>query len=160
MRVGWGVDAHRFRDGGFVLLGGVIVDDTRGVIATSDGDVAAHALTDALLGAAALGDLGTYYPSSDPRWDEADSMGILRDAVARVSAAGFEPHQVDITVVAETVRIGPHRERIRASFATALGIDVSSVSVKATTTDTMGFIGRDEGIAALAVATLRERGDR
>lgn len=159
MRVGWGVDAHRFRDGGFVLLGGVIVDDTRGVIATSDGDVAAHALTDALLGGAALGDLGTYYPSSDPRWDEADSMGILRDAVARVIAAGFRPHSVDLTIVAETVRIGPHRERIRGSFATALGIDLQAVSVKATTTDTLGFTGRDEGIAALAVAVLREDGD-
>lgn len=159
MRVGWGVDAHRFRDGGFVLLGGVIVDDARGVVATSDGDVAAHALTDALLGAAALGDLGTYYPSSDPRWEEADSMGILRDTVARVAAAGFRPHNIDITIVAESVRIGPHRERIRASFATALGIDLAAVSVKATTTDTLGFTGRDEGIAALAVATLTEHGE-
>jgi 2-C-methyl-D-erythritol 2,4-cyclodiphosphate synthase len=151
MRVGWGFDAHRFAPEGFVVLGGVIVDDTRGVEATSDGDVAAHALTDAVLGAAALGDLGEYYPSGDPRWSGADSIVILRDALARASAAGFQPASADVTVIAQSVRIAPHRDNIRTALAAALGIPVHSCSVKATTTDGLGFIGREEGIAAVAV---------
>lgn len=157
MRVGWGVDAHRFQPEGFVLLGGVIVDETRGVAATSDGDVAAHALTDAVLGAAALGDLGEFYPSTDPRWSDADSVVILRDAVSRAGAAGFHPTSADVTIVAQSIRIAPHRDTIRAAFAAALGIPVRACSVKATTTDSMGFIGRDEGIAALAVVVVEER---
>lgn len=157
MRVGWGIDAHRFAPEGFVLLGGVIVDDTRGIVATSDGDVAAHAVTDAVLGAAALGDLGTFYPSADPRWEGADSLGILRDAVARAGAAGFRPVSADLTVVAQEIRIAPHRDTIRAALAAALGIPVRSCSVKATTTDGMGFVGRDEGIAVLAVVVMEER---
>jgi 2-C-methyl-D-erythritol 2,4-cyclodiphosphate synthase len=112
MRVGWGIDAHRFAPDGFVLLGGVIVDESRGVMATSDGDVAAHALTDAVLGAAALGDLGEFYPSSDPRWTDEDSMVILRDALARAAAAGFRPTSADVTVVAQSIRIAPHRDNI------------------------------------------------
>lgn len=157
MRVGWGVDAHRFSAEGFVLLGGVIVDDGRGIDATSDGDVAAHALTDAVLGASALGDLGEFYPSSDPRWTGADSVMILRDAVSRAAAAGFRPMSADVTIVSESIRIAPHRDSIRTAFAAALGISVAAMSVKATTTDTMGFIGRDEGIAALAVVVMEER---
>jgi 2-C-methyl-D-erythritol 2,4-cyclodiphosphate synthase len=156
MRVGWGIDAHRFAPEGFVLLGGVIVDDTRGVIATSDGDVAAHALTDAVLGAAALGDLGEFYPSSDPRWTDVDSLVILRDAVGRAAAAGFHPASADVTIIAQSIRIAPHRDTIRTAFAAALGIPIRACSVKATTTDSMGFIGRDEGIAAMAVVVLEE----
>jgi len=156
MRVGWGVDAHRFAPEGFVLLGGVIVDESRGVMATSDGDVAAHALTDAVLGAAALGDLGEFYPSSDPRWTGEDSMVILRDALARAAAAGFRPTSADVTVVAQSIRIAPHRDTIRTAFAATLGIPLGACSVKATTTDSLGFIGRDEGIAALAVVVMEE----
>lgn len=151
MRIGWGFDAHRFTPEGFVVLGGVIVDETRGVEATSDGDVAAHALTDAVLGAAALGDLGEFYPSGDPRWDGADSIVILRDALARAAVAGFRPASADVTVIAQSVRISPHRDNIRVALAAALGIPVHACSVKATTTDGMGFIGREEGIAAVAV---------
>jgi len=156
MRVGWGVDAHRFAEHGFVLLGGVIVDETRGVAATSDGDVAAHALTDAVLGGSALGDLGEFYPSSDPRWNGVDSILILRDAVARAAAAGFHPTSADVTIIAELIRIAPHRDAVRTALAAALGIPVRAISVKATTTDSMGFIGRDEGIAAIAVVVLEE----
>ncbi len=156
MRVGWGIDAHRFAPEGFVVLGGVIVDETRGVEATSDGDVAAHALTDAVLGAAALGDLGEFYPSSDPRWTDADSIAILRDALSRAAAAGFHLASADITVIAQSVRIAPHRDNIRTALAAALGIPVHACSVKATTTDALGFIGRDEGIAAMAVVVMEE----
>lgn len=156
MRVGWGFDAHRFAPSGQVLLAGVVVDTTRGVEATSDGDVAAHAVIDALLGAAALGDLGTHYPSNDPAWEGADSMALLADTVGRLAAAGFCPSSVDVTVISETVRVAPHRQEVRDSLAAALGLDADAVSVKATTTDGMGFLGADEGIAASAVAVVVE----
>lgn len=156
MRVGWGVDAHRFEAEGRVVLGGVVVDETRGVEATSDGDVLAHALADALLGAVALGDLGEHYPSADPRWWGADSMDLLRDVVARVAEVGHRVSSVDTTVVAQDVRVGPHRAEIRTSLADALGVDETDVSVKATSTDHLGFTGRGEGIAALAAVVLVE----
>ena len=151
MRVGWGFDAHRFAPAGRVLLAGVVADESRGVVATSDGDVVAHAVADALLGAGALGDLGAFYPSDDERWAGADSMVILRDAVGRSSAAGLRPTSVDVTVIAQTVRVAPVRDRIREALAAALDVELSMVSVKATTTDGMGFLGEDEGIAAVAV---------
>ena len=157
MRVGWGFDAHRFTPGGRVLLAGVPADESRGVAATSDGDVAAHAVADALLGAAALGDLGTLFPSDDPRWEGADSMALLSNVVGRVREAGFVLRSLDVTVVAETVRVGPHRDRIVAALAGCLGEDPGIVSVKATTTDGMGFLGADEGLAAVAVAVLEGR---
>lgn len=153
-RVGWGADAHRFSADGAVLLGGIVVDNTRGIEATSDGDVVAHALSDALLGAAALGDLGAHYPSSDRQWEGADSMDILRSVVAMVEAAGLAVTSVDVTVIAQTVRVAPVRDEIRSALAAALGVGVATVSVKATTTDGMGFTGTDEGIAAVAVACL------
>ncbi len=156
MRVGLGFDAHRFGGVPPVLAAGVAVDAGRGVEATSDGDVAAHAVADAVLGAAALGDLGDLFPSDDPRWQGADSMELLAEVVARVTAAGLRVASVDVTVIAERVRVAPHREVIRARLAEVLGIDASAVSVKATSTDGLGFIGRDEGIAALAVALLAE----
>lgn len=156
-RVGWGFDAHRFADAGRVLLAGVIAVDDRGVEATSDGDVLAHAVADALLGAAALGDLGERFPSSDPRWHAADSMVLLAEVVRMVASCGYAIASLDCTVVAETVRVAPHREQIRRSLAGVAGIDVEAVSVKATTTDGMGFVGRDEGLAAIAVAVLTER---
>lgn len=154
MRVGWGVDSHRFTGNGRVRLAGVIADDTRGVAATSDGDVAAHALIDALLGAAALGDLGTFYPSDDPAWEDADSMALLADAAGRVVDSGYTISSVDLTIVSESVAVGPIREAMREAIATTLQIPVAAVSVKATTTDGLGFTGRDEGLAALAVAVL------
>ncbi len=154
MRIGWGYDAHQFADEGGVLLAGVLVEQKRGIDATSDGDVMAHAVTDALLGAAALGDLGTFYPSSDPKWVDVDSMSLLADAVTRVAELDLSPQQIDVTVIAETVRVSPHRESIRNSLAAALGLDLGSVSVKATSTDRMGFLGRDEGLAVVATVVV------
>jgi 2-C-methyl-D-erythritol 2,4-cyclodiphosphate synthase len=154
MRVGWGFDVHRFRANGRVLLAGVLVDEQRGVEATSDGDVLAHATADALLGAAALGDLGAHFPSSDPQWADADSLAILADVVARVRSAGYRVASVDATVVAETARVAPHRDAIRSSLAAVLRVDLPAVSVKATTTDGLGFLGRDEGLAAMVVAVV------
>ncbi len=150
--IGWGFDAHRFGGDPPVLLAGVVVDQTRGVIGTSDADVAAHAVADALLGAAVLGDLGTLFPSSDPAWTGADSMQLLGTVVERCAEVGFAPSHVDVTVIAELVRVAPFRDEIRRRLALVLGMAVDDVSVKATTTDGMGFIGLDEGIAAVAVA--------
>ena len=157
MRVGWGCDAHRFGGAGRTLLGGVVADDTRGVEATSDGDVLAHAAADALLGAAALGDLGGLFPSSDPRWQRADSMALLAEVMARVAAAGYRVSSLDATVIAERVRVSPCREAIRARLAAVLQVDAAAVSVKATSTDGLGFLGRDEGLAAVVVVVLAER---
>ncbi len=154
VRVGQGFDAHRFQPSGTVILGGVVVDTTRGVDATSDGDVAAHAVADALLGAAALGDLGQHFPSTDPVWSDADSMALLADVVGMLAASELRCTSVDVTVIAERVRVAPHREPIRAAFAAVLELPVDRVSVKATTTDHLGWLGRDEGLAALAVAVV------
>jgi 2-C-methyl-D-erythritol 2,4-cyclodiphosphate synthase len=156
MRVGWGLDVHRFGGPGPTRLGGVVVDESRGVEATSDGDVLAHAAADALLGAAALGDLGAFFPSGDPRWRGSDSMALLAKVVARVHEAGYRAASLDATVVAEKVRVSPHREAIRQRLAEALGVDPGAVSVKATSTDGLGFLGRDEGLAAVVVAVLAE----
>ncbi len=154
MRIGHGFDAHRFGGTPPLVLGGVVVDEHRGVEATSDGDVAIHALVDALLGAAALGDLGRHYPSSDERWHGVSSMELLSDTVRRLTGAGFAVGNVDVTVLSESVRIAPHREAMRSALAATLGVAVGSVSVKATTTDGLGFVGRGEGVAALAVASI------
>ncbi len=153
MRVGWGIDAHRFGGSGPLLLAGVAVSE-RGLEGTSDADVLAHAVADALLGAAALGDLGAHYPSSDPRWNGADSMALLADVVAKVARAGFQVTQVDTTVIAQSIRVGPYRDEIRGRLAATLRLESGEVSVKATTTDHMGFIGRDEGMAATAIVVL------
>jgi 2-C-methyl-D-erythritol 2,4-cyclodiphosphate synthase len=157
MRIGWGFDAHRIGGAGPMVLAGVAVDPTRGLLATSDGDVALHALADALLGAAALGDLGTFFPSVDPTWQGADSRDLLARVVEEVGRAGFVVSSVDMTIIAETVRVAPHRATMRSIVAAILGLDVSRVSVKATTTDGMGYLGRDEGVAATAVAVLDGR---
>lgn len=154
MRVGFGFDAHRFGGQWPVRLGGVLVDESRMVEATSDGDVACHALVDALFGAAGLGDLGTHYPSTDAQWHGVASLELVRDAVQKLEGAGWVPIQVDLTVVAQSVKVGPHRDAIRNGLAGVLGIGLANVSVKATTTDFMGSIGRDEGLAAMAVAVI------
>lgn len=153
-RTGWGFDAHRVNDRPPVLLGGVVVSEDFGIQATSDGDVVAHALTDAVLGAAVLGDMGEHFPSADPAYDNADSMALLRSAVAMAADAGWKPAHADVTVIAQQVRISPHRSGIRAGVADALGLAVEAVSVKATTTDGMGFTGTGDGIAAVAVVTM------
>jgi len=152
-RVGWGFDAHRLDGEPPLKLGGVIVSDTVGVSATSDGDVLAHAITDALLGACALGDLGEHFPSDDPASKGADSMGLLRRAVAMAGDAGWTTAHVDATVVVESIRIAPHRAEIIACLGEVLSLSESAVSVKATSTDGLGFIGRGEGLAAIAVLT-------
>jgi 2-C-methyl-D-erythritol 2,4-cyclodiphosphate synthase len=156
-RVGWGIDIHPLSPVPPVILGGVVVDQSRGVDATSDGDVAAHAVCDALLGAAALGDLGQHFPSSDPRWSGVSSLDLLRTVVSMAADVGVVATFVDVTVVAQSVRVSPHREAIRSGLAGALGLDVGAVSVKATTTDGLGLVGRGEGIAAMAAVTVDAR---
>ncbi len=153
-RVGWGFDAHHLDDQPPLKLGGVVVSETRGVTATSDGDLVAHAVTDALLGACVLGDIGEHFPSDDPQWAGADSMDLLRNAVDMADGAGWKASHVDVTVIAESVRVSPHRDQITASLADATRLSPDAVSVKATTTDGLGFIGRDEGVAAVAVVTV------
>ncbi|HET8738882.1 MAG TPA: 2-C-methyl-D-erythritol 2,4-cyclodiphosphate synthase [Acidimicrobiia bacterium] len=153
-RVGWGFDAHRLDGSPPLVLAGVVVSESLGVSATSDGDVVAHAVADALLGACALGDMGEHFPSSDPEMAGADSMGLLGKTVAMAARAGWRTAHVDVTVAAETVRIAPHRDQMRRELADVLGLDPDSVSVKATTTDGMGFIGRGEGLAAIAVLSV------
>ena len=154
-RLGWGFDVHRLGGGGPLILCGVVVDEDIGLIATSDGDVAAHAVADALLGAAALGDLGTHFPASEPEWEGVSSMRLLRQVVTLCRAAGLSAGNVDVTLVAETVLIAAHRGDMRTKLASLLDIAIDDVSVKATTTDGLGFLGRGEGIAAFAVATLQ-----
>jgi 2-C-methyl-D-erythritol 2,4-cyclodiphosphate synthase len=151
---GLGFDAHQFGGDGPLRLGGVVVDESRGVVATSDGDVLIHAVIDAILGGANLGDIGTHFPSSDPNWHGADSAELLATSVMLVVAAGFRVEYVDATVIAQTIRVAPHRKRMAETIAATLGVGVAAVSIKATTTDGLGFLGRDEGIAALAAATL------
>ena len=152
-RVGIGFDVHAFSRTPPIVIGGVVVDTERGVDATSDGDVACHAVTDAVLGAANLGDMGTHFPSTDSRWHGADSTEMLRESVRMAAAKAIAVLAVDVTVISQSVRIGPHREAIQAGLAAALSIDPTRVSVKATTTDGIGALGRDEGLAALAVVT-------
>ncbi len=154
-RVGWGFDAHALNDDPPVLIGGTVVSEERGVEATSDGDVAAHAVTDALLGAIVKGDIGQHFPSSDPALVDADSMVFVRQASTMAIAAGWRPSHVDVTVIAESIRIAPYRGQIAKTLAEALGMDESGVSVKATSTDGLGFIGKDNGIAAVAVVTVQ-----
>lgn len=139
------------------MLAGVEATDRRGVAATSDGDVVAHAVADAILGAAALGDLGDLFPSDDPRWLDADSMLLLGTVVQRLDGLALHPSNVDVTVVAQDVRVSPHRQEMRARLAAVLQLPIERVSVKATTTDHMGFTGRGEGIAAIAIVTLTTR---
>ena len=154
MRVGWGFDAHRIGGAGPMILCGVVVDDNRGLVGTSDADVALHAVADAVLGAAALGDLGQYFPSSDPQWADADSADLLQSVVRMVDDRGISVANVDVTIIAESVKIGPHRAAMRQRLSDLTRVPMSHVSVKATTTDGMGYLGRDEGIAATAVVTL------
>ena len=150
VRVGHGYDVHRFGGDPPLMLGGVVVSDQRGVLGTSDADVALHALIDALLGAAAIGDIGDLFPSIDATWEGAASLDMLRLVSDRVSTAGYRVGNVDITIICEEVRIAPHRDAMRAVISEVLSVGVGAVSVKATTTDGLGFIRLDEGLAAHA----------
>jgi 2-C-methyl-D-erythritol 4-phosphate cytidylyltransferase / 2-C-methyl-D-erythritol 2,4-cyclodiphosphate synthase len=153
-RIGTGFDVHRFGPGDHVWLGGVRIAHTQGLVGHSDADVALHALTDALLGAIGDGDIGAHFPPSDPKWKGAASRLFVEDAAARVAALGGRISNVDITLLCEAPRIGPHRDAMRASISRMLAIDVSRVGVKATTTEGLGFTGRGEGLAAMASATV------
>jgi 2-C-methyl-D-erythritol 2,4-cyclodiphosphate synthase len=151
VRTGLGIDSHRFEPGRRLVLGGVEIPHEAGLAGHSDADVLAHAVIDALLGAAGMGDIGTLFPDTDAEWKDADSIALLRDVVARVRAAGWEIGHVDATVMMERPKLAPHREAIAAALGAALD---ASVNVKATTGERMGFVGRGEGVAAMAVATL------
>jgi 2-C-methyl-D-erythritol 2,4-cyclodiphosphate synthase len=155
IRVGIGYDSHRFAPGRPLKLGGVSIPSDVGLLGHSDADAICHAITDAILGAAGLGDIGEMFPDTDPANKGRDSVEMLEAAVKRIATAGYEVNQVDVTVVAESPRLGPHREKIRARLASTLGIESTSVSVKGKTNEGMGWIGRKEGLACIAVATLK-----
>jgi 2-C-methyl-D-erythritol 2,4-cyclodiphosphate synthase len=155
-RVGIGIDAHALVEGVTLVLGGVpFPDEPAGLAGHSDGDVIAHALIDAVLGAAGLGDIGTLFPSGDPQWQGASSLDLLRGAYAEVTAAGYELVNADCVLVGERPRLLPVRDEMRRLLAAALDVDPDRVTVRATTTDGLGFTGRGEGLAAQAVALLR-----
>ncbi len=154
MRIGQGFDVHRFGPGEAVVLGGIRIAHTHGIVAHSDGDVLLHALCDALLGAIAEGDIGRHFPDTDPRWKGADSRALLRQCMLLVKDAGFRVGNVDLTVIAERPKVAPHADAIRANIAKDLGCSVRDVGLKATTTEGLGFTGRREGIAAQAIALL------
>jgi 2-C-methyl-D-erythritol 2,4-cyclodiphosphate synthase len=153
-RVGIGYDSHRFAPGGPMVLAGITIEIDFSLAGHSDGDAIAHALTDAVLGAAALGDIGEMFPDTDPDLRDANSMEMLRAAVARVHGSGFHVVNADIVVVAETPKIGPYRDAMRASIAEALGVSMSDVNVKGKTNERMGWIGRGEGLACLATVSI------
>ena len=157
LRIGLGVDAHALAAGVPLVLGGVRIDHPRGLAGHSDGDVITHALVDAVLGAAGLGDIGSLFPSGDERWHGADSLDLLREAWARAQAAGYELVNADCVLIGEEPRVAPHRERMRQRLADALGVEPDRVNVRATTTDRLGFTGTGEGLAAQAVALLERR---
>ena len=153
-RVGVGYDVHRFAEGRRLVLGGVLIDHPRGLEGHSDADALTHAVIDALLGAAALDDIGTHFPDSDERWRDAHSLDLLRATAALLADNGWRVANVDATVVIERPRLAPHREAMRGRLATALGTDADRVSVKATRGEGLGFVGREEGVAVMAVALV------
>jgi 2-C-methyl-D-erythritol 2,4-cyclodiphosphate synthase len=154
-RSGIGWDSHRLVSGRPLVLGGVVVPDApRGLEGHSDADVLTHAVIDALLGAAGIGDIGQHFPDSDERWRDADSVTLLRIAVDRLRNAGFAPTNIDATLVCETPRLSPFRDEMRTRLASAVGLQADAVNVKFTTAEKMGFVGRGEGVAALAIATV------
>jgi 2-C-methyl-D-erythritol 2,4-cyclodiphosphate synthase len=159
LRIGHGFDAHRLAEGRPFVLGGVRIPYERGPLGHSDADVLAHALCDAVLGACALGDLGEHFPDSDARWKDADSMRLLEACIAMARERGYEPSNVDVTVVVQAPKLAPHIAAIRVRVAAALRIEIGAVSVKAKTSEGMGYTGDGTGIAAYAVAAL-VRGDR
>jgi 2-C-methyl-D-erythritol 4-phosphate cytidylyltransferase/2-C-methyl-D-erythritol 2,4-cyclodiphosphate synthase len=157
LRIGQGLDVHRFHGGRPLCLCGVVIPDEVGLDGHSDADVALHAVTDAILGAVAAGDIGEHFPPSDPQWRDADSTIFLAHALELAAAQGFAPVNCDLTMVGERPRIAPHRERLCRSLAELLGLPESAVSIKATTTEGLGWTGRAEGLAALAVVLMEAR---
>lgn len=154
LRIGHGYDVHRFAEGTFITLGGVRIAHHSGLLAHSDGDVLLHALCDALLGAAALGDIGKHFPDTDPAFKGADSRVLLRHVLGLLADKGWQVGNVDATIVAQAPKMAPHIESMRTLIAADLAIDIDQVNVKATTTEKLGFAGREEGIAVHAVALL------
>jgi 2-C-methyl-D-erythritol 2,4-cyclodiphosphate synthase len=157
MRIGFGYDSHRFDDSRPLVLGGVRIDGAPGLAGHSDADVLLHAVTDALLGAAALGDIGSHFPDTDERWRGADSAALLAAIVREVAEAGYSVGNIDATVVCERPRIRPHVDAIRARIAALLGVDAGQISVKGKTNEGMDAIGRGEGVAAYCAALLETR---
>ena len=157
MRIGSGFDVHAFTDGDQVVIGGVRIAHDRALLAHSDGDVLIHALCDALLGALALGDIGVHFPPSDARWKGADSTELLAQVMAMVRGRGHELGNADLTVICEAPKINPHVLAMRARLAEVMGVDIDRLSIKATTTEKLGFTGRGEGIAAQATVLLETR---
>ena len=157
MRIGNGFDVHAFGDGDHVTLGGVRVPHVRGVVAHSDGDVVIHALCDAIFGALALGDIGQHFPPADERWRHADSRLFLRHAALLMAQHGYALGNADVTVIAEAPKVGPHAQAMRALLAADLDSEIGRISIKATTTERLGFCGRGEGIAAQACVLLERR---
>jgi 2-C-methyl-D-erythritol 2,4-cyclodiphosphate synthase len=156
--LGIGYDSHRLLAGRRLVIGGVEIPNEVGLAGHSDADVLAHAVIDALLGAAGLGDIGEHFPDTDERWRDADSIELLRAVVAMLDARGLASVNVDCTVVMQAPKLSPHRQAIRESLADALRLDVERVNVKASTGEGIGFVGRGEGVAALAIAGLRHAG--
>jgi len=154
MRIGHGYDVHRFGEGDHITLGGVRIPHRFGLLAHSDGDVLLHALSDALLGAAALGDIGKHFPDTDPQFKGADSRALLRHVLVQVQAKGYVVGNVDATIIAQAPKMAPHIDSMRALIAADLQVELDQVNVKATTTEKLGFTGREEGIAVHAVALL------
>jgi 2-C-methyl-D-erythritol 2,4-cyclodiphosphate synthase len=154
MRIGHGFDVHAFDEGDFITLGGMKIPHSHGLKAHSDGDVALHALADALLGAAALGDIGQHFPDTDEQWKGADSRMLLRHVVSLVADKGYRVGNVDITIIAQAPKMAPHIADMRAAIAADLQVRTDDVNVKATTTEKLGYVGRKEGIAVHAVALL------
>ena len=154
MRTGIGYDSHRFAPGGPIILGGIRIASEVRLIGHSDGDAVSHAVTDAVLGAVAAGDIGEMFADTDEKNRGRDSIEMLRAAVDRVHRRGWSVGNVDVTVIAERPKIGPYRDAMRSALAAALGIDTAAVSVKGKTNEHMGFVGREEGLACIAVATL------
>lgn len=156
LRIGQGYDAHKFKDGDHIVIGGVTIPHGKGMAAHSDGDVALHALCDALLGAAALGDIGKHFPDTDAAFKGIDSRILLRHVVGKIAELGYRAVNVDVTIVAQAPKMAPHIPTMRQRIAEDLGIGVDAVNVKATTTEGMGFEGRGEGISSHAVALLQK----
>lgn len=154
MRIGHGYDVHRFGEGDFITLGGVRIPHQFGLVAHSDGDVLLHALSDALLGAVALGDIGKHFPDTDPTFKGADSRALLRHVMGQVRGKGYAVGNVDATIIAQAPKMAPHIDTMRERIAEDLGVALDQVNVKATTTEKLGFTGREEGIAVHAVALL------
>lgn len=157
MRIGQGYDVHRLTEGRALILGGVSIPWEKGLLGHSDADVLTHALMDALLGAAALGDIGQLFPDNDPAYEGADSVALLRRVTALLAEHGYAIGNVDVTVIAQRPKLAPYREQMRGNLASAMDIPVDRVSVKATTEEGLGFTGNGEGISAMAVALLEEK---